>query len=365
MSTGLRMPWVIVNKERTVRVPAAMIAAFLLGPGTRITHGAVRLLADSGSSICWVGEHGVRMYAAGLGPSRGAQLVIRQAHLVSHAPERLAVARRMYAMRFPDEDVSGATMQQLRGREGARVKKIYREESRRTGVAWSSRKYRAGDAFAEGDDINRALSAAHACLYAVCHAAIVGVGASPALGFVHTGGATSFVLDIADLYKAETSIPVAFDLVTAGRTEEEEVRWAMRERFRDGQMMRRVVSDVRTLLMNGAESAPEGEDVNLLWDEAVGTVAGGTNWSVVEVESFLSDGYVACPDRNCPRWRCLGDGHRAGRGATGLAGSPDALDGGGPGRRLRRQPRSSHSGPPVDRLGRTDPGRPGCHGGTR
>ena len=95
---------VIVNKERTVRVPAAMIAAFLLGPGTRITHGAVRLLADSGSSICWVGEHGVRMYAAGLGPSRGAQLVIRQAHLVSHTPERLAVARRMYAMRFPDDE---------------------------------------------------------------------------------------------------------------------------------------------------------------------------------------------------------------------------------------------------------------------
>lgn len=147
---------------------------------------------------------------------------------------------------------------------------------------------------------NRALSAAHACLYAVCHAAIVGVGASPALGFVHTGGATSFVLDIADLYKAETSIPVAFDLVTAGRTEEEEVRWAMRERFRDGQMMRRVVSDVRTLLMNGAESAPEGEDVNLLWDEAVGTVAGGTNWSVVEVESFLSDGYVALSGPELP-----------------------------------------------------------------
>jgi len=291
---------VIVNKERTVRVPAAMIAAFLLGPGTRITHGAVRLLADSGSSICWVGEHGVRMYAAGLGPSRGAQLIIRQANLVSHTPERLAVARRMYAMRFPDDDVSTATMQQLRGREGARVKKIYREESRRTGVAWSSRQYRAGDAFAEGDDINRALSAAHACLYAVCHAAIVGVGASPALGFVHTGGATSFVLDIADLYKAETSIPVAFDLVAAGRAEEEEVRWAMRERFRDGQMMRRVVGDVRALLMPDADPGSVDRDVNLLWDEAVGAVAGGTNWSDTEVESFLSDGYIALSGPELP-----------------------------------------------------------------
>ncbi|WP_206070506.1 CRISPR-associated endonuclease Cas1 [Knoellia koreensis] len=92
---------VIINKERTVRVPAGYVAALMLGPGSRVTHGAMRLLADSGTAVSWVGEHGVRMYAAGLGPSRGADLVIRQAHLASHVTERLAVARRMYAMRFP------------------------------------------------------------------------------------------------------------------------------------------------------------------------------------------------------------------------------------------------------------------------
>src|SRR4051812_11042796 len=193
---------VMVNKQRTVRLPAALVATVLLGPGTRITHGAVRLLADSGTALCWVGERGVRMYATGLGPSRGAELLMRQAYLVTRTRERLGVARRMYGMRFPDEDVSDATMQQLRGREGARVKKLYREHSRRTGVPWSGRVYRAGDPFAAGDDVNRLLSAGHACLYGICHAAIAGIGASPALGFVHTGGATSFVLDIADLYKA-------------------------------------------------------------------------------------------------------------------------------------------------------------------
>ena len=91
----------VVNKERTIRLPAAMVAALLLGPGTRITHGAVRLLADSGTTVCWVGERGVRMYASGLGTSRGARLIQRQAFLVSRVPERLAVARRMYGMRFP------------------------------------------------------------------------------------------------------------------------------------------------------------------------------------------------------------------------------------------------------------------------
>src|SRR6187399_165478 len=66
---------VLVNRERTVRVPAALVATILLGPGTRITHAAMRLLADSGTAVCWVGERGVRMYASGLGTSRGSQLL--------------------------------------------------------------------------------------------------------------------------------------------------------------------------------------------------------------------------------------------------------------------------------------------------
>lgn len=280
-----------------MRIPAGFIGALLLGPGTRITSGAVRLLADSGTAICWVGEHGVRMYAAGLGPSRGAQMVMRQAYLVTRTQERLAIARRMYGMRFPGEDVSHATMQQLRGREGARVKRIYRSESARTGVAWVRREYRPGDAYAAGDDINRALSAGHACLYAACHAAIVGVGASPALGFVHTGGAMSFVLDIADLYKADYSIPVAFDLVADGRGDEKDVRHAMRERFRDGRFMERVVADVRTLLLDGAE--PDEAGASALWDERRGMVEAGRDWSE-ELAQLTSQGFLALSGPDLP-----------------------------------------------------------------
>lgn len=281
---------VIVNRERTIRVPAAFVASLLLGPGTRVTHGAIRLLADSGTALCWVGEHGVRMYAAGLGPSRSAALAIRQAHLVSRMQERLAVARRMYGMRFPGEDVSAATMQQLRGREGARVRKCYRAEAARTGVPWVKREYRVGEAFAAGDDINRALSAAHAALYGLCHAAVVGVGAVPSLGFVHTGSAVSFVLDIADLYKAETSIPIAFDAVASGHFAESDVRVAMREVFRTRRLLSQVVADIQMLL--GVEDAEEAVDVRALWDEVVGSVEGGTNWSDAEVSAFLDSGYA-------------------------------------------------------------------------
>lgn len=270
---------ILINKERTVRVPAALIGVLLLGPGTRVTHQAINLLGDSGTSVCWVGEHGVRMYAGGLGPSRGARLLMRQAWLVSRTKERLGVARVMYAKRFPDEDVSQLTMQQLRGREGARIKRLYKQHAQRTGVQWSKRRYRQGDAFAVGDDVNRLLSAGNACLYGICHATIVGIGASPGLGFVHTGSAMSFVLDVADLYKAEYTIPVAFELAALQRLEERDMRLAFRDRLTDGKLLQRIVRDVHQLLLGEDDDPEDEEDQRALWDDKKGTVQGGVNWS--------------------------------------------------------------------------------------
>jgi len=257
---------ILINRDRTVRVPAAMVATMLIGPGTRVTSGAIRLLADSGTAICWVGDRGVRMYASGLGPSRGAGLLMRQAYLVTRTKERLEVARRMYGMRFPDEDVSTATMQQLRGREGARIKKLYREQSARTAIPWRARAYRPGEPFEAGDDVNRLLSAGHSCLYGVCHAAIVGIGASPALGFVHTGGATSFVLDISDLYKAHYTIPLAFELAAAGRHDERDIRTAFRDKVADGSLMARAIRDIKDLILGEGHNAPDRDALHL-WDE--------------------------------------------------------------------------------------------------
>ncbi|MEU5691982.1 type I-E CRISPR-associated endonuclease Cas1e [Actinosynnema sp. NPDC020468] len=269
---------VLINKERTVRVPAAMIAVVLLGPGTRITHAAVALLGDSGTAVCWVGQHGVRMYASGMGASRGTHLLMRQAWLVTRTVERLDVARRMYAMRFPGEDVATATMQQLRGREGTRVKKLYQHHSQRTGVPWTKREYKPGDAFAAGDDVNRLLSAANSALYGICHAVIVGLGASPGLGFVHTGSATSFVMDVADLYKAELTIPLAFDLAAEGLTEERDARTALRDRVVETQLLQRIVRDVKNLLLPDGEELVD-RDPRELWDEELGAVSGGVNWA--------------------------------------------------------------------------------------
>lgn len=282
---------VLVNRQRTVRVPAALVASLLIGPGTRITSGAVRLLADSGTAICWVGERGVRMYATGLGPSRGAELLMRQAYLVTRTKERLGVARRMYSMRFPDEDVSTMTMQQLRGREGARVKRLYRHHATRTGVTWGGREYQPGDPFVAGDDVNRLLSAGHACLYGICHAAITGIGASPALGFVHTGGATSFVLDVADLCKAEYTIPLAFDLAARGHVSERDARTAFRDRVADGHLMSQIVRDIKSLLLEDGNEISD-EDGHHLWDEQHGLVPGGVNWASAAADDWDPDSFV-------------------------------------------------------------------------
>ncbi len=274
---------VVINKKETVRVPAALVAAMLLGPGTRITHAAVGLLADSGTTVCWIGQQGVRMYAAGMGPARGAGLLNQQAYLVTRPKERIKVARTMYGMRFPGEDVSELSMQQLRGREGTRVRRIYREHAARTGIDWNGRKYVAGDAHAAGDDLNRVLSAANAALYGICHAVIVGLGASPGLGFVHTGSSLSFVLDIADLYKAEYSIPLAFDLAADSLTDERDARLGLRDLIAERRLLARIVDDVRSLL-RVEKSDPEVGAGPQLWDERAGSVDGGRDWGDNETD---------------------------------------------------------------------------------
>ena len=205
-----------VKEEGVVHCPAASLSALLLGPGTRITHQAMALLGECGTTVVWVGEQGVRYYASGKSVARSSRLLIAQAKLVSNTRSRLAVARMMYQWRFPGEDTSELTMQQLRGREGARVRSVYRQWSERTGVPWERREYDPNN-FGDGSPINQALSAAHAALYGIVHAAIVSLGCAPGLGFVHTGNSWSFVYDVADLYKAEITIPAAFEVV-AGYT---------------------------------------------------------------------------------------------------------------------------------------------------
>lgn len=270
---------ITVTEERgCVHVPAASISVLLLGPGTRITHRSMELIGDSGVIVIWVGENGVRYYASGRPLTHRAGMLMRQAALVSNMRSHLRVARQMYQMRFPDEDVSALTMQQLRGREGARVREIYRRESAKWHVPWNGRQYAPED-YEAGDAVNQALSAGHACLYGLAHAVIAALGCSPGLGFVHVGHECSFVYDVADLYKAETTIPIAFEIAAQNP---EDVGSAVRHRMRDEMVkqhiLKRMTHDIQVLLCTEDETSEilEGDLVRL-WD-GDGTVKNATSY---------------------------------------------------------------------------------------
>ncbi|WP_407887809.1 type I-E CRISPR-associated endonuclease Cas1e [Levilactobacillus sp. N40-8-2] len=260
----------VLDEQGIVCVPAAMLSVLMLGPGVDVTHRAMELIGEAGLGVVWVGERGVRQYAYGRALNHSSTLLEAQAKLVSNKRSRLMVARKMYQMRFPQDDVSQLTMQQLRGKEGARVRQVYLDESQRTGVAWERRTYDPDD-FEAGSPINKALTAAHQALYGLSYSVISALGASAGLGFVHTGHDLSFVYDFADLYKAEYSIPVAFS-VTEKYAEDSDIgsetRRAMRDAFVDGKLLIRMVKDLKSLL--GMTDDAGEADVVSLWDDRLG-----------------------------------------------------------------------------------------------
>lgn len=266
-------------------VPCAVLSLLMLGPGTAITHSAICALADSGCLVMWCGEEAVRFYAVGMGETRSSRNLMAQAHQWADPRVRLEVVIRMYRMRFDDPVTEGLTLEQLRGREGIRVRQAYATMSRESGVPWEGRSYRSTN-WRSADPVNRALSCANSCLYGLCHAAIVSAGFSPALGFIHTGKMLSFVYDIADLYKTEITVPAAFAAVKAGEGGlETRVRKGCRDAFRERRLLERIVPDIYLALglnegdletaepvFDNDQAAPSG-----LWDPAVGEVAGGVN----------------------------------------------------------------------------------------
>lgn len=271
----------VADSTGTVYIPAAIISVLLLGPGIDVTHRAMELMGDAGMAVVWVGEDGVRQYAHGRSLNHSSILLQAQAKLVSNTRTRLAVARKMYQMRFPGMDVSGLTMQQLRGKEGARIRRVYQDQSQKTGVAWSRREYKVDD-FESSTPINQALTVAHQALYGLSYSVIVALGASAGLGFIHTGHDLSFVYDFSDLYKADYSIPIAFEMVKEYGKDDIAVhtRHAMRDAFKDGKLIEKMVKDLKYLL--DIKNQDEVHAVMSLWDNKKGLQKFGVQYHELE-----------------------------------------------------------------------------------
>lgn len=237
------------DADGVTHIPSATIGTLLLGPGTNVTHQAMSLLGDTGAGVVWTGEHGVRFYSGGRSLTRSAALA--EAHAVKWANRRsrLDVARAMYRMRFPDEDPDALSRQELLGREGRRVKDCYRKQAARVGIPWTGRHYVPSD-FDSGDAPNQAITAAAQCMYGVAQTTVAALGCIPALGFIHSGHELAFVLDIADLYKTEIGIPVAFDV--AAQSPENigsRTRRAIRDQINETGLLKRCVDDIKALLV--------------------------------------------------------------------------------------------------------------------
>lgn len=273
-----------VEEDRTdlVYLPTASISCLLLGPGVSITTRALATLARHGTSVLCTGSGAVRAYAGILPDSLTTRWLEQQVTAWSQPEQRLDIAVRMYGMRFDDTPPQGTTLAQLRGLEGQRMKSLYRLLAQQHGIGRFRRNYHP-DQWHRQDPVNLALSAANTCLYGVVHAALLALGCSPALGFVHTGTQHAFVYDIADLYKAELTLPLAFSLHSSDNPEQ-----AARRRFREDlrllRLLPRIVQDIQTLLTPGALPDPdrnERRDAHMvhLWDPQAGILPAGVNYA--------------------------------------------------------------------------------------
>lgn len=237
----------IYKEKQEANIPCANISCLFLGPGTSITHSAARVLGESGCSVVWCGEDNLRFYASGIGETNKTKNLYQQVKLWSNDNDKLSVARRMYEMRFKEQVKKDTDINQLRGMEGSRIRNLYAEWSKKTGVIWNGRQYHTKGVV---DLINKSLSIANTYLYGVCHSCIVALGFSPALGFIHSGFQLSFVCDVADLYKEDLTIPISFKIVSKTTTDiNRKIREECQIQFNKYKLTDKLVKDIYSILL--------------------------------------------------------------------------------------------------------------------
>lgn len=276
----------ILEVDGKTCVPCANLALLMLGPGVSISHAAIVVLADHGCLVCWCGEQGVRLYAASTGETRSSAGLLHQIKMWADEHDRARVVRKLYQLRFNEQFDESLSIQQIRGMEGVRVRETYAFFAKETGVNWSGRNYDRNN-WKNTDPINKALSTANACLYGICHSAILSAGFSPSIGFIHTGKMLSFVYDIADLYKAQLTIPVAFRAVAEGPENiERRIRHLCRDAFAEQRLLAKIIPDIKTALQIGKEGLQNQNFIfdqdeaapGDLWDPVTGSVSGGAQY---------------------------------------------------------------------------------------
>jgi len=250
--------FVVIDKNGVrTHIPVGSLACIMLEPGTRVSHRAAALAARVGTLLVWVGEAGVRLYASGQPGGARSDRLLYQAKLALDEKLRLKVVRKMYELRFGEKPPERRSVDQLRGIEGARVRKTYQLLAKQYGVTWKGRRYDPRE-WDKSDLPNLCISAATACLYGITEAAILAAGYAPAVGFIHTGKPQSFVYDIADIVKFDGVIPLAFRIAAKHPAQpERQVRLACRDHFRQTKLLGKLIPLIEEVLAAGEIQPPD------------------------------------------------------------------------------------------------------------
>lgn len=250
--------FVVIDKNgERMHIPVGSVVCIMLEPGTRVSHAAVKLAAITGTLLIWVGEAGVRVYSVGQPGGARSDHLLYQAKLALDENLRLKVVRKMFEMRFGEPAPERRSIEQLRGIEGARVRKTYQILAKQHNIEWHGRRYDPKD-WNKGDNINQCISAATSCLYGVTEAAILAAGYAPAIGFIHSGKPLSFVYDIADILKFDSVVPLAFKIAsTKTYTPDKDVRIACRELFRTDRVLKKLIPMIEEVLAAGEINPPK------------------------------------------------------------------------------------------------------------
>ena len=265
------------REDVRLALPAASMICLILGPGSKITHDAVKLLGRVGTTIVWMGADQTRFYAAGRPLTASSKMLEAQARIVSDKKKRLACAKKMYGLRFPGIDASSKTnMNSLRGMEGARMREIYRREAARVGMEWHGRipTFDSIETMADDDAtniVNRSMTIGNQVLYAILLGVLNAVGMSPGLGVIHCGCIESFVYDLADLYKVNMTIPVAFDMVVSGvrvndfSKIDRHTRTKVRQNVKENHLLKKSIEDLKFLFLDKGEILEGLQAEELIW----------------------------------------------------------------------------------------------------
>jgi CRISPR-associated protein Cas1 len=239
----------IDSEANVVRLPIATLNCLLLGPGTSITHEAVKVIAQSNCGVCWVGEDSLLFYASGQAPAADTRNMRAQLKLSADPKKSVEVARRMFARRYGEADLAGKTLPEMMGMEGYRVRALYEQNGQKYGVGWKGRSFTPGK-FELGDITNQVLTASNAALYGILSSAVHSMGYSPHIGFIHSGSPLPFVYDLADLYKEHLCIDLAFSLTLemAGRYNKHKVSAAFRQRVIETDLLGKIGQDIEAVL---------------------------------------------------------------------------------------------------------------------